>query len=62
MRNGQTHFDQVPMEVVEAVVRQAAALATMREKSPALVPEPDRQAGREFLMEEKKHPLQKGRP
>jgi hypothetical protein len=54
MRNGQTHFDQVPMEVVETVVRRAVALAAMLEKSPALVTEPDRQAGQELLKEEKK--------
>jgi len=54
MRNGETHFDQVPMEVVETVVRRAAALAAMREKSPELVSELDRQAGREFLKGEKK--------
>ncbi len=54
MRNGQTHFERVPIEVVETIVQQAAALAAMREKSPALVPELDRRAGREFLKEEKK--------
>jgi hypothetical protein len=54
MRNGQTHFERVPIEVVETIVRRAIALAAMRGKSPALVTEPDRQVGREFLKEEKK--------
>jgi len=44
MRNGETHFDQVPMEVVETIVRRAAALAAVLGKSPALVSELDRQA------------------
>jgi len=43
MRNGKTHFERVPIEVVKAVVRQAAALAAMLEKSPALVSELERQ-------------------
>jgi hypothetical protein len=39
MRNGKTHFEQVPIEVVNTVVRQAAALPGMLGKSPALVSE-----------------------
>jgi hypothetical protein len=36
MRNGQTYFEQVPMdEVVEIVLRQIAAPETMLERSPA---------------------------
>jgi len=48
MRNGVTHFEHVPIEVVEAIVRQAAALAAMLEKSPALAAELERQAVLEF--------------
>ena len=40
MRNGETHFEQVPTEVVKNIVRQAAALAAMLEESPALASEP----------------------
>jgi len=35
MRNGGTHFEQVPIEVVETVLRQAMAAARLLEKSPA---------------------------
>ena len=48
MRNGETHFEQVPIEVVKNIVRQAAALAAMLEESPALASEP-------------KHPAAEGR-
>jgi len=37
MRNGATHFEQVPMEVVKSVLREAARLARKQEESPALV-------------------------
>jgi hypothetical protein len=42
MRNGETHFEQVPIEVAETVCRQAAALAEGLEKKPAPVPAPGR--------------------
>jgi hypothetical protein len=47
MRNGKTYFERVPMEVVKAVVRQAAALAAMVEKSPAPVSKLERQPAEE---------------
>jgi hypothetical protein len=37
MRNGVTHFEQVPMEVVKSVLREAARLARKQEESPGLV-------------------------
>lgn len=49
MRNGMTHFERVPIEVVKAVVRQTAARAAMREESPAPVSEQDRQAAEELV-------------
>jgi hypothetical protein len=47
MRNNETHFEQVPIEIVEILLRQEAAPETMQEKSlvPVLVTE--RQATRE---------------
>ncbi len=48
MRNGETHFEQVPIEVVETVLRQATALARMLEKSPAPLSALERQAIAEF--------------
>jgi hypothetical protein len=38
MRNGETHFEQVPIEVAKTVLRQAAALAEELEQKPAPVP------------------------
>jgi len=35
MRNRETHFEQVSIKVVETVIEQAIALATLPEKSPA---------------------------
>jgi hypothetical protein len=58
MRNGETHFEQVPIDVVKTVVREAAALARTLEESPALVSELERPAVTEFL---KKAPGGKGR-
>jgi hypothetical protein len=37
MRNKETYFDQVPIEVAETVLRQAAAAATLPERTPAEV-------------------------
>jgi hypothetical protein len=34
MRNKETYFEQVPIEVPEAILRQAAALPRAVEKSP----------------------------
>jgi hypothetical protein len=44
MRNGVTHFEQVPIEVVKNVLRRSAGLARMLEESPALAPELERLA------------------
>jgi hypothetical protein len=44
MRNGATHFEQVPIEVVRNVLREAAGLARMQEGLPALVSELERPA------------------
>lgn len=49
MRNMQTHFEQVPIGVVEKILRQAAALARLLEKSPAPVSALERQVLAEFL-------------
>jgi hypothetical protein len=61
MRNGKTHFERVPMEVVKAVVRQAAALSAMLEKSPALVSELERQPAAGFTKKSRKNGPSKGR-
>jgi hypothetical protein len=37
MRIGEKHFEQVPIEVVERILREAAALEKKPERSPALV-------------------------
>jgi hypothetical protein len=37
MRKRETHFEQVPIEVVETVLLQAVALEMIQEKSPELV-------------------------
>ena len=42
MRNSQTHFEQVPIELVEIVLQQATAVVAMPNKTPALVLDPKR--------------------
>jgi len=49
MRNRETYFEHVPIEIVETVLRQAAAVAEELEKTPAPVPAPGRQAVEELL-------------
>ena len=44
MRSKETHFEQVPIEVVETVLRQAMAGAKMLEKPAAPVSAAKRQA------------------
>jgi len=56
MRNRQTHFEQVPIEVAETVLRHAIALAGMLEKSPAPVSAPELPATAEFLKREESTP------
>jgi hypothetical protein len=52
MRIGEKHFEQVPMEEVEAIVREAAAFAKQPERSPALVSLLERQISTEPLIVE----------
>jgi hypothetical protein len=61
MRIREKHFEQVPIEVVETILRQAAAMGRKQERSPALVSLLERQAPAEFLKQEggapsKSHP------
>jgi hypothetical protein len=49
MRYSATHFEQVPIEIVETVLRHDATLGKTPEKSRASVPEPEREAAAEFL-------------
>ncbi len=44
MRNNETHFEQVPIEMVQSIIQQDAALGKMPRKSSVLVPSPGRQA------------------
>jgi hypothetical protein len=52
MRNGETHFEQVPIEVAETVFRQAAAQGHMPDKSPTPVPAQERQPVAEIPKQE----------
>lgn len=61
MRNRETYFEQVPIAIVETVLRQAAALAEELEKTPAPVPAPGRQAVEELLKQQESTPS-KGKP
>jgi hypothetical protein len=61
MRNRETYFEQVPIEIVETVLRQAATLAEELEKTPAPVPSPGRQAVEELLKQQGNTPS-KGQP
>ena len=61
MRNGETHFEQVPIEVAETVLRQAAALAEELEQKPAPVPGLGRETAEEFLKQRESTPS-KGQP
>jgi len=56
MRNGETHFEQVPIEVAEIVFRQAAALAEGLEKKPALAPAPGCPTVEELLKQQESNP------
>lgn len=61
MRNRGTYFEQVPIEIAETVLRQAAALAEELEETPAPVPTLGRQAVEELLRQQESNPS-KGRP
>jgi len=54
MRNRETYFEQVPIAIVETVLRRAAALAEL-EKTPAPVPL-GRQAVEELLKQQESTP------
>ena len=49
MRNKETHFDQVPIEVAETVLRRAAEEATPPERSPAETSPQKRRSAAELL-------------
>jgi len=61
MRNRETYFEQVPIEIVETVLRQTAAVAEEPEKTPASVPALERQALEELLQQQENTPS-KGQP
>lgn len=56
MRNNETHFEQVPIEIVQSIIQQDAALGKMPRKSSVLVPAPERQALRKFPKPKKNIP------
>ena len=56
MRNRETYFEQVPIAIVETVLRRAAALAEELEKTPAPVSAPGRQAVEEILKQQESTP------
>ena len=56
MRNRETYFEQVPIEIVERVLLQAAALAEELEKTPAQVAALERQALEELLKQRESTP------
>jgi len=55
MRNRETYFEQVPIAIVETVLRQAAALAEL-EKTPAPVPALGCQPVEELLKQQESTP------
>ena len=62
MRNGETHFEQVPIDVALTVLRQAATLAEELEKAPpAPVPAPGSKTAEESLKQQESNPS-KGQP
>ena len=61
MRSRKTYFEQVPIEEAETVLRWAAAVAEEREKTPAPVPAPGREAVDKLLKKQENNPS-KGQP
>jgi len=61
MRNGETHFEQVPIDVALTVLRQATALAEELEKAPAPALPPERKTSEESLKQQESNPS-KGQP
>jgi hypothetical protein len=58
MRNRGIHFEQVPIQVVETILRQATEPASIPEKSPAPFPAQERHVEAESLEQEKCTPSQ----
>jgi len=56
MRYAETHFEQVPIEVVETVLQRAAVLARTLEELPAPASAPERQDLAEVLNLEQSTP------
>ena len=56
MRNRETHFEQVPIRVVEAILGQPRVLAAIPEKLLAPVSTPEHQASAESLKPEESVP------
>ncbi len=56
MRNAETHFAQVPIEVAETTLRQNTATVRMPEQSTALVSVLYINAAAEFLKQEENAP------
>ncbi len=56
MRNRETYFEQVPIAIVETVLRRAAALAEELEKTPAPVPALGCQPVEELLKQQESTP------
>jgi hypothetical protein len=48
MRNTETYFEQVPIELVEGILQHDAALEKIPEKAPVPVPATERRAVKEF--------------
>jgi hypothetical protein len=48
MRNSETHFEQVPIEIVESIIQRDTALDTKPEKSRVLVSAPEQQTLKKF--------------
>lgn len=44
MRHSDTHFEQVPIEIVEIILRHETVLEKAADESPVLVPAPGRNA------------------
>ncbi len=61
MRNSETHFEQVPVEIVENIIHQDTAPNRKREKSRVPASAPERRSVRKFRDPPKKIPS-KGRP
>jgi hypothetical protein len=48
MRNSETYFEQVPIEVVQSIIQREKALDSPREKSRAPVLLPEQRGARKF--------------